>query len=139
MTFKGPIISCSSYDEYAKGNLAAGASDWCLSVDVAAKVKEVLKAQAFSWFAYFDEEDGVGRAVCPMLGFLVERPRVQEAVAEMLDVADDYLKMKAAANESDVVRPTPAVAWEASLTRFVAQCSAKPEGQGQFWACGLIR
>lgn len=95
---------------------------------------------AFSWFAYLDYDGSVARAICPMLGFLVVRPTVSEAVGEMLDVTKDYL---AAVGKKDpgtsIARPTPPEAWEDHLVKFIWQLRAVPDGKDHYWDCGMIQ
>ncbi|MDP2671195.1 MAG: hypothetical protein Q8P13_01905 [bacterium] len=98
-----------------------------------------VKVKSFSWFAYMESDGSKARAISPMLGLLVVRPTVREAVDEMLGLAEDYLKFAIEAGDEDVSRPTPVEAVEAHLLKFIWQCSSRAEMQGQFWSCGVIQ
>ncbi len=97
------------------------------------------KRTQFSWFAYEDLEEGVAIAVCLELGFLVNRTTLQEAVAEILDLTDDYIGQFEDSDGGVILRPVPVDAWVFHLLKFAQQCSDNPEKRNTSWDCGIVQ
>ena len=97
------------------------------------------KRTQFSWFAYVDPEEGEARAVSLDLGFLVNRPTLQAAIAELLDQTDDYIGRFEDSDGGVKPRPIPVAAWVSHLLKFAQQCSDKPEERNTSWDCGIVK
>lgn len=95
-------------------------------------------APAFHWFAYVVPNGGISRAVCGSLGLLVVRPALKDAIDELLDLMDDYVRETwQPGMDADVVkRRLPSEAWDEHIGQY---CDAQKffyGKQGTHWDCG---
>lgn len=81
------------------------------------------------WFAYYDSEDKISRAVCYLLGLVVERPTISDAVKELKVLIEDQVRTSRERKE-DFARPLPNDIYSEHLRR------SAPNPDSNLWQDG---
>jgi hypothetical protein len=99
---------------------------------------DIAPDEGFSWIAYYDEGDGVARAVSPELSLVVERNTLPEAVAELEVLMRDYIADAAARGESteEMMRLLPRDVIATHVDRLTKMLQRRREDFGTAWSAG---
>ena len=98
-------------------------------------------ADDFTWIGYYDDQDGVARAVSPELSLVVERPSLQDAVAELEMLMRDYIADAVARGESveGMKRVLPRDIIAAHVARLSRVLLRRRGEFGTAWSAGYCR